>query len=182
LHCGLSHDGLPNCQILFVIHQIIGRGTVFQVIGYATTAAKVEAEAAAATEAVAASEETAQNGQGLEPGTGESKVEVGVLRAELLGDEKAEAAVIVVDGALFLVGENAVSVRDLAESVGGRWVVGILIGMMLESQLAISPPYLLGSCLAIDAENEIQRFAGCGQLSLSLPRRRHGFLDLSSVF
>lgn len=57
--------------------------------------------------------------------------------SELLGHVEAQGAVLVVQAALVGVAQRGVGAVDLLEPLGGRWVIGVLVRVVLESQFPV---------------------------------------------
>lgn len=57
--------------------------------------------------------------------------------AELLSHVEAKGAVLVIQAALVRIAQCGVGAVDLLEPLGCRWVIGVLVWMVLESQLPV---------------------------------------------
>lgn len=137
------------------------------------TAAAIETAAQTAAE-IAPGEYAAAEEQGFAPCGRDHEVSVHIFLAELLSDVEAERAVVVVDVALRGVYEDGVGPVDLLELVHGFRVVGVLVRVVLECQLAVRLLHVIRRGRLRQGQDLVQAVAGRRQFPPVHPRRLKG--------
>ncbi len=112
-----------------------------------------EARAAARAAPAAAARASEERPEQVAPEDVAERAEDVLVRAEAAAALHGRVAVAVVDRPLLEVGEDLVGLRGLLELLLGRLVAGVLVGVVLQRQLAVGRLDVVGRRGAGDAED-----------------------------